>query len=155
MQHIDTLGYPIPAAENVPGTNLGYQFSLGFFDSFNTCRAKLIPHLDYVERLVTENEWIPAAYVDRFMRIRASFDATRRYPTSQTREMVSRRGHRWVRQIWRDLRKLREDVEDMAMRRMVTRRVGEATRVDAGRPAIRRQVQPGPSVIVGYPSRRW
>lgn len=26
------------------------------------------------------------------------------------------------------------------MRRMVTRRVGEATRVDAGRPAIRRQV---------------
>lgn len=68
MQHIDTLGYPIPAAENVPGTNLGYQFSLGFFDSFNTCRAKLIPHLDYVERLVTENEWIPAAYVDRFMR---------------------------------------------------------------------------------------
>ncbi|KIO15965.1 hypothetical protein M407DRAFT_198154 [Tulasnella calospora MUT 4182] len=152
MENVNTLGYPIPAAEQIPATNLGYQFSLGFFDTFNTCRAKLNPHLKYVERLVTENEWVPVAYIERFMRIRASYNATRKYPTSRTKEMIIRRGHRWMRLIWKDLLKLREDVEDMAMRRMVTRRVGEAARMEAGETAIQRQTQSPGSAALGHPS---
>ncbi|KAG9033719.1 hypothetical protein FS837_002395 [Tulasnella sp. UAMH 9824] len=99
-----------------PGTHLVLQV----FDSYDDCLRRLRPYLLYLLQFREANsELIPAPLGQQLKALHDQFQASREAKVCTKRNLFTRRGHRLAWQLFKQLRQLRIEFDELTIKRVV------------------------------------
>ncbi|KAG8925097.1 hypothetical protein FRC00_004347 [Tulasnella sp. 408] len=86
-------------------------------DSATSCYSKLAPQFDYVNEILEGNSWRTDAQKQKWQRLHSEWEDALNQATerndSAAKELFTHTGHQHARKIWKELRALRDELEEL------------------------------------------
>ncbi|KAG9048228.1 hypothetical protein FS837_000484 [Tulasnella sp. UAMH 9824] len=100
-----------------PDDKPAYVLHLKITDSATTCYSKLAPQFDYVNEILEGNNWSTDAQKQKWQSLHSEWEDASNQATerndSPAKEIFTHTAHQHARKIWKELRELRYDLEEL------------------------------------------